>query len=126
VINGAFPSFFGTSAATPHVAAVAALLMQYNSGLTPAQIYTVLRNTASPMGATPNLNAGYGFIQADQAIKQVSPGTPPPPGGGGHGGGGLDSATLLALASLLGLRFLWAARAARRMQRAPLRTSPKK
>jgi hypothetical protein len=128
VINGAFPSFFGTSAATPHVAAVAALLMQYNSGLTPAQIYTVLRNTASPMGATPNLNAGYGFIQADQAIKQVSPGAAPPPptGGGGHGGGGLDSATLLALAGLLGLRLLWAASASQRVQRAPLRTSPKK
>jgi Subtilase family len=127
-INGAFPSFFGTSAATPHVAAVAALLMQYNSGLTPAQIYTVLHNTASPIGATPNLNAGYGFIQADQAIKQVSPGAAPPPptGGGGHGGGGLDSATLLALAGLLGLRLLWAARASRRVQRAPLRTSPKK
>ncbi len=119
VINGAFPSFFGTSAATPHVAAVAALLLQYNSGLTPAQIYTVLRNTASPMGATPNLNAGYGFIQADQAIKQVSAGAMPVTNSGGHGGGGLDSATLLALAGLLGLRFLWAARASRR---APLRT----
>jgi len=121
-----FPSFFGTSAATPHVAAVAALLMQYNSGLTPTQIYTVLRNTASPMGTIPNLNAGYGFIQADQAIKQVSAGATPSTGGGGHGGGGLDSATLLALASLLGLRFLCAARASRRVQRAPVRISSKK
>jgi hypothetical protein len=126
LINGAFPSFFGTSAATPHVAAVAALLMQYNSTLTPAQIYTVLRNTASPMGATPNLNAGYGFIQADQAIKQVSASAMPVTPSGGHGGGGLDSATLLALASLLGLRLVWAVRASRRVQRAPLRTSPKK
>ncbi|GAC1698305.1 MAG: hypothetical protein PVS2B3_10080 [Steroidobacteraceae bacterium] len=106
-----FPSFFGTSAATPHVAAVAALLMQYNSGLTPAQIYTVLRNTASPMGTVPNLNAGYGFIQADQAIKQVSAGSTPVTSSGGHGGGGLDGATLLALAAFLGLRFLWAPKA---------------
>ena len=121
LINGAFPSFFGTSAATPHVAAVAALLMQYNSALTPVQIYTALRSTASPMGASPNLGAGYGFIQADKAIQTVPAGTTSSTGGGGHGGGGLDSATLLALAGLLGLRFLLAARSARRAQRVLIR-----
>jgi hypothetical protein len=121
-INGVFPSFFGTSAATPHVAAVAALLLQYNSTLTPAQIYAALRSTASAMGAVPNLNAGYGFIQADKAIQAVPAGTAPPATrGGGHGGGGLDSVTLLALACLLGLRFLVPARRSRRaLPRAPL------
>jgi hypothetical protein len=123
-INGAFPSFFGTSAATPHVAAVAALLMQYNSTLTPAQIYTVLRNTASPMGAVPNFNSGYGFIQADVAISQVSAGPVPtglPPSSGHSGGGGLDAATLLALAGLIALQFLRGARNARRVQRVVIR-----
>jgi hypothetical protein len=101
---------------------VAALLLQYNSTLTPAQIYAALRSTASAMGAVPNLNAGYGFIQADKAIQAVPAGTAPPAtGGGGHGGGGLDSVTLLALACLLGLRFLVPARRSRRaLPRAPL------
>ncbi len=123
VINGTFPSFFGTSAATPHVAAVAALLLQYNSTLTPAQIYTALRSTASPMGAVPNFSSGYGFIQADLAIGQVAPGpvaTGLPPSSGHSGGGGLDGATLLALAACLGVRFLWALHTARRRQRAPV------
>lgn len=124
VINGAFPSFFGTSAATPHVAAVAALLMQYNSTLTPAQIYTALRSTASPMGAVPNFDSGYGFIQADVAIDQVSAGpvaTGLPPSGGNGGGGGLDGATLVALAALSGLQFLRGARNTRRVQRVVIR-----
>jgi Subtilase family len=124
LINGAFPSFFGTSAAAPHVAAVAALLMQYNSTLTPAQIYTVLRSTASPMGAVPNLNSGYGFIQADVAISQVPAGPPPTgtaPSSGGGGGGGLDAATLLALAGLIALQFLRPARNSHRMRRVVIR-----
>lgn len=125
LINGAFPSFFGTSAATPHAAAVAALLMQYNSTLTPAQIYTVLRNTASPMGAVPNLNAGYGFIQANVAISQLSAGPPPTPvAPSGGGGGGLDGATLLALTGLIALQFLRGARGARRVQRVVIRRAP--
>jgi subtilisin family serine protease len=123
-INPNFPIFFGTSAATPHAAAVAALLLQYNSTLTPAQIYTALRNTASPMGAVPNFNTGYGFIQADVAITQVSAGplplpTPSAPSSGG--GGGLDAATLLALAGLITLQFLRGARNARRVQRVVIR-----
>jgi Subtilase family len=120
-VNANFPTFFGTSAATPHIAAVAALLMQYNSALTPAQIYTALRNTASPMGAVPNLNSGYGFIQADQAIAQVPAGATPPSSGGHGGGGGVDGATLLALASLLCLQLLRATRTSRRVQRAVTR-----
>jgi hypothetical protein len=119
--DASFPAFFGTSAATPHVAAAAALLMQYNSTLTPAQIYTALRSTASPMGAVPNFNSGYGFIQADVAIAQVSAGPPPPVSPAsqksGGGGGSLDGATLLALASLLALQLVRTARNARRVQR---------
>jgi hypothetical protein len=129
VINGAFPSFFGTSAATPHAAAVAALLLQYNSTLTPAQIYTALRNTASPMGAVPNFNTGYGFIQADVAITQVSAGPLPLPTSSAPssgGGGGLDAATLLALAGLIALQFLRgsAQRAPRAARSDPPRCGP--
>jgi len=64
-----YPNFFGTSAATPHAAAIAALMLQASTAATPAQIYSSLRLSALPMsGATPNFNSGYGFIQADSAF----------------------------------------------------------
>jgi hypothetical protein len=64
-----YPNFFGTSAAAPHAAGIAALMMQANAAATPALIYSSLRNSATPMsGATPNFNSGYGFIRADAAM----------------------------------------------------------
>jgi hypothetical protein len=72
-----FPNFLGTSAAAPHAAAVAALMMQANSGLTPAQIYGAMQATALPMGSTtPDFNSGYGFIQADKVLSGLPPGAP--------------------------------------------------
>ncbi len=80
----AYPNFFGTSAATPHAAGIAALMLQANSALTPAQIYTALETSALAIGAVPttgasptyNFNAGYGFIQADAALASLPPGPP--------------------------------------------------
>jgi len=64
-----YPNFFGTSAATPHAAGIAALMLQVNAALTPAQIYGSLRSSALPMsGTTPNFESGYGFIRADAAL----------------------------------------------------------
>ncbi|MGC1388341.1 MAG: S8 family serine peptidase [Steroidobacteraceae bacterium] len=64
-----YPNFFGTSAATPHAAAIAALMLQANAAATPALIYSSLRNSALPMASSsPNFNSGYGFIQADTAL----------------------------------------------------------
>jgi len=75
--NPNYPNYFGTSAATPHAASIAALILQANAGVTPTQIYTVLRNSALPMSATtPNFNSGYGFIQADAALALIVPGAP--------------------------------------------------
>jgi subtilisin family serine protease len=72
-----YPNFFGTSAATPHVASIAALMRQANSALTPTQIYTALRSSAAPMsGNTPNVNSGYGFVQAAAALALLPPGSP--------------------------------------------------
>jgi Ca2+-binding RTX toxin-like protein len=78
----AFPNFFGTSAATPHAAAFAALLLDANPALTPAQIYTQLETTAIDMGPPGfDLDTGFGFIQA-QSILGALCAAPPPPGPG--------------------------------------------
>jgi hypothetical protein len=83
--NASFPNFFGTSAATPHAASIAALMLQANPALTPATIYQALRNSALAMGSpTPNSNSGYGFIQADAAVvvPVLTLGSPSVPMGG--------------------------------------------
>jgi hypothetical protein len=66
--NSSYPNFFGTSAATPHAASIAALMLQAKPAITPTQIYQALRISALPMGAAPNVDAGFGFIQADTAF----------------------------------------------------------
>jgi subtilisin family serine protease len=80
--NSAFPNFFGTSAAAPHVASIAALFLQANPSLTPVQIVGFMQSTAIPMevstsGPVPNVAAGYGLVQANLAA-QVVPATLPP------------------------------------------------
>ncbi len=75
--DASYPNFFGTSAATPHVASIAALMLQANSALTPTQIYDALQSSALPMGGTtPNDSSGYGFVQAQAAIALLPAGAP--------------------------------------------------
>ena len=76
--NANFPNFFGTSAAAPHAASIAVLMLQADPALTPTQIYSILQQSTAPMGATPNptagtynFAAGYGFVLADKAAQMV-------------------------------------------------------
>ncbi len=64
-----FPNFSGTSAAAPHAAAVAALVLQANPNFTPAQIYGRLETTATDIGAPGCDNVtGHGLINAYDAV----------------------------------------------------------
>jgi subtilisin family serine protease len=96
-----YPNFSGTSAAAPHVAAVAALLIDKRArdlaahravpaprALTPAALYNVLRRTASdmrlrnlggslgpqPVNATDGFDydAGYGLVNAVAALQSIA------------------------------------------------------
>src|SRR4029453_4910433 len=44
-----YPNFFGTSASAPAVAAVAGVMVHKNHGLTPTEVYNILRDTAQDM-----------------------------------------------------------------------------
>jgi len=68
-----FTPFFGTSAAAPHAAAVAALVKSANPSLTGAQIKQILINTAlDNMAPGADRDGGYGIVMADKATQAAT------------------------------------------------------
>jgi subtilisin family serine protease len=74
-----FPNLFGTSAAAPHAAGVAALLLDARPNATSDDVYAALETTAIDMDdpytvavdAWYDEATGWGLIQADQAIQHL-------------------------------------------------------
>lgn len=75
-----FPNFFGTSAAAPHAAGVAALMQQRVPGISPTDLNDALQSTAIDMDdpSTPGFDTGadfatgFGLIQADAALDAIA------------------------------------------------------
>ena len=64
----------GTSMATPHVSAVAALVWSSKPSATNAEIRSVLQQTAEDLGAAGRDNYyGYGLVRAKAAIDALNP-----------------------------------------------------
>ena len=89
-----FPNFSGTSAAAPHAAAVAALMLEAAPGTSTEIIYETMEQTAWDMDDpfTPGFDegfdfgTGFGLIQADAAIEALIDLDNPPIDGDENGG----------------------------------------
>jgi Subtilase family len=64
--------FFGTSAAAPHAAAVAALMKEANPSLSLGQLRLALAATAKPVGAFGPTAVGAGLVDAYGAVSSVA------------------------------------------------------
>ena len=69
------PRFYGTSAATPHAAAVAALILQRDTQLTQSQLKARMRARATPMPLAPANSVGTGLVNAMSSLA-IAPSSP--------------------------------------------------
>ncbi|MDA3896178.1 MAG: S8 family serine peptidase [Desulfobacteraceae bacterium] len=68
-----FNPFYGTSAAAPHTAAIAALMLEANNTLTIADVKDAFSATAFDIeGSGWDRDSGYGLIMADALISYIS------------------------------------------------------
>jgi subtilisin family serine protease len=79
VLTPGFNPFAGTSAAAPHAAAIAALVLEQSPGLTPAQLREALTSTALDIEQLgPDRNSGAGIVDALAAVRKGFSLTPLP------------------------------------------------
>lgn len=78
--DGQYAMLSGTSMATPHVAALAALVRGVNPRLTAAQVRAVITSTTSDIGPVGRDNyAGYGEINVQRALEKAKTWASPAP-----------------------------------------------
>ncbi|MFC4727925.1 S8 family serine peptidase [Coralloluteibacterium thermophilus] len=83
--SAGYASYNGTSMAAPHVAGVVALMQSVApTPLTPAQVETILKNTARPLPGACSGGCGAGIVDAHAAVLAAQGGgggnpEPPPP-----------------------------------------------
>ena len=73
-LDGFHIAWEGTSAASPFVAGVVALMLQKNPGMDSEQVKTILKKTArsgSKIGAVPNPQWGWGMIDPAAALRNT-------------------------------------------------------
>ncbi|MEK7217026.1 MAG: S8 family serine peptidase, partial [Chloroflexota bacterium] len=83
--TGTYLAGSGTSFSSPLVAGLVGLMLSRNPSLTPAQVQTILKQTATPLGDDPGDSpdagpnwAGPGLVNALAAINAVPAATPTP------------------------------------------------
>jgi serine protease AprX len=83
-----YASLSGTSMAAPHIAGIAAQVLQVNPELTPAEVESILVSTATSYGE-PGYAAGAGLVDAVAAV-QAAAGQGSTGNGGGSGEDGAE------------------------------------
>jgi type VII secretion-associated serine protease mycosin len=76
---GGYVSYSGTSMASPHIAAVAALLIADRPALSPDQVELAMQTSAADLGtAGKDTDYGYGRVDAAAALAALGPAATPP------------------------------------------------
>jgi thermitase len=69
-----YAALSGTSMASPHVAALAALIRSINPALRNTEVMDIMRKSARDIGAPgPDYNFGYGLIDVNKAVQMAQP-----------------------------------------------------